>query len=112
MNDKQFVSCLLKHAEEIFEAAQSGEQDCDFSILIHSNGGIHMLAGSDWSLEPLRIHHGAQAVYRVKRSGGRVRLEARSADESCTLEAAPPATRLSWPAPALAADFPRYLTIN
>lgn len=77
------------------------------SILVNRDGAIHMLPATDWQLEPLRIHHGARAAYRISRKGGGVRLEARSADESCLLETQQPAWRMRQ----LLADFPQYLTI-
>jgi len=105
--DKKFVSTFWQHAEEIFAAAeQGGPEDCEWSILMSRDGGIHMLSGAEWELEPLRLHHGARAAYHVSRRGGGVRVEARSANESCVLEARRP-VRL----PGLVPDFPRYLTI-
>jgi hypothetical protein len=107
--DKNFVSPFLKHAEEIFQTAKEGGlDDCEMSILVSREGNIHMLAGADWELEPLRRHHGARAAYRISRKSGGVRLEARSADESCLLQTRRP-TRLL---PALMPDFPQYLTIQ
>jgi hypothetical protein len=104
---------LLKHAEEIFRAAQEGgSEDCEMSILVGLDGSIHMLAGADWALEPLRMHHGARAAYHVSRKAGGVRLEARSADESCLLETRPPARLPSLISSILSPDFPRYLTIQ
>ena len=80
------MSAFLRHAEEIFATARTaGTEDCDLSILVNREGGIHMIAGADWQLESLRAHHGASAAYRVHRSRGSVRLEARSATQSCTL---------------------------
>jgi hypothetical protein len=103
------VSPFLKHAEEIFLAAREGGlDDCDTSILVSRDGSIHMLSGADWELEPLRIDHGARAAYRISRKAGEVRLEARSADESCLLQTRPPARRM----PAMPPDFPQYLTIQ
>ena len=108
-NDKDFVSAFLKHAEEIFAAARdAGTEDCDLSILVNREGGIHMIAGTDWQLESLRAHHGARAAYRVYRTNGCVRLEAHSATESCLLAAERPERALL---PALA-DFPRYLMLQ
>jgi len=107
--DKKFVSPFLKHAEEIFQTAKEGGlDDCEMSILVSREGNIHMLAGADWELEPLRRHHGARAAYRISRKSGGVRLEARSADESCLLQTRQPARLL----PALMPDFPQYLTIQ
>jgi hypothetical protein len=102
------VSAFLKDAEEIFETArQGGAEDCELAILVGRDGGIHMLPASGWELETLRLHHGARAAYRVTRNGGGVRLEARSADEACLLQAKPPK-----PWRASLSDFPRYLTIQ
>jgi hypothetical protein len=103
-----FVSAFMQHAEEIFAAAQTaGAEDCDLSILLHRDGGIHMIAGNDWQLESLRAHHGASEAFRVQRSPAGVRLEARSAGKSCTLSADSPARIL-----APACDFPRYLMLR
>jgi hypothetical protein len=106
--DKEFVSAFLKDAEEIFQTArEGGREDCEWSILVGRDGGIHMLAACGWELEPLRLHHGAKAAYRVTRSGGGVRVEARSADEACLLQAKP-----ARPRRAALPDFPQYLTIQ
>jgi len=81
------VSAFLKNAEELFAAArQDAGEDCQFSVLVGTDGGIHMVYGSDWGLEPLRQHHGAREAYRVTRSAGRVVLEGRSVGTSCKLE--------------------------
>ncbi|MGA7240151.1 MAG: hypothetical protein WBY44_30995 [Bryobacteraceae bacterium] len=109
MRDKNFVSAFLRHAEEIFATARTaGTEDCDLSILVNREGGIHMIAGADWQLESLRAHHGASAAYRVHRSHGSVRLEARSATQSCTLAAERPERALLPPLP----EFPRYLILQ
>ena len=107
--DKKFVSPFLKHAEEIFQAAREGGlDDCDLAILVGRDGGIHMLAGIDWELDPLRRHHGASAAYRISRTAGGVRVEARSADESCLLQTTQPVRLM----PAMLPDFPQYLTVH
>jgi hypothetical protein len=107
--DKNTVSAFLRHAEEIFAAARTaGPEDCDMAILVNRDGGIHMIAGTDWPLEPMRLHYGASAAYRVNRNGGQVKLEARRANESCTLVAEQPvrATRHGLN------DFPQYLMMQ
>jgi hypothetical protein len=102
------VNAFLKHAEEIFATARTaGTEDCDFSILVNREGGIHMIAGADWPLESLRAHHGASAAYRVHRNVSSVRVEARSATQSCLLASERPERALL---PALP-DFPRYLML-
>lgn len=86
-SDKDFVSSFLQHATEIFATArEAAGEDGDLAILIGPEGGIQMLSDEGWDLEALRIHRGARAAYRVVRSAGRVRLEARSAGESCRME--------------------------
>ena len=103
------MNAFLRNAEELFRTARqvSGE-DCQFSVLIGSDGGIHMVFGSDWGLEPLRQHHGARAAYRVTRSSGSVALEGRSAGASCRLEAARPSRALLGPL----AHVPCYQTVS
>lgn len=108
LHDKVIVSPLMKHAEEIFTAArEGGREDCEVAILVRSDGGIHMLPASGWELEPLRLHHGARAAYRLSRAGGGVRLEARSAEESCVLQSG-----RAGPARSVLPDFPQYLRIQ
>lgn len=95
----------MKQAEEIFQAAHAGgPDDCELAILVGRDGAIHMLAESDWGLEPLRMHYGPEAIYRIRRSGGQVRLEARSWGESCVLQSGRPDPPLRTALP----DFPRY----
>jgi hypothetical protein len=107
--DKEIVSAFLKHAEEIFAAARTaGPEDCDMAILVNRDGGIHMIAGAGWELEPMRLHYGASAAYRVNRSGGQVKLEARRANESCTLVAEPAAHAMRHGLN----DFPQYLMMQ
>ena len=60
---------FLDHARQILEAAESatrrGEECSAMTILVGPEGGIHMVADSDWPLESLARHHGARAGYRV-----------------------------------------------
>jgi hypothetical protein len=102
------VSAFLRDAEEIFRTAQQGgREDCELAILVGSDGAIHMLPGNGWELEPLRLHYGAKAAYRVTRNVAGVWLEARSAGEACLLQAKP-----ARPWRAALPDFPQYLTIQ
>jgi hypothetical protein len=107
--DKVFVNAFLRNAEELFTTArEDAGEDCQFSVLVGPDGGIHMVFGSDWGLEPLRQHHGARAAYRVTRSAGAVALEGRSAGASCRLEASRPARVLLGPL----AHIPCYRTVS
>jgi hypothetical protein len=99
----------LQHAEEIFLAAQAGgPEDCDLAILVKDDGGIHVVAGPEGELEPLRIHHGAAAAYRLRRDVAGVRLEARSRRQSCRFETND-AARPIWPA---LPDYPQYRLVS
>src|SRR4026209_699139 len=76
-SDKQLESGFLQDAEGILETAQTSASHTDFTILISPEGGIHMLADSDWPLESLARHHGARTLYRVSSHSGRVSVEGR-----------------------------------
>jgi hypothetical protein len=84
------VSRFLDDARAIFEAAESaslsGQPVTDFTLLVGNDGALQMLADSDWPLDRLLAERGARAAYRIGESGGRVRLEARSGAQTCTLE--------------------------
>jgi hypothetical protein len=98
------VNRFFEHAQQILETAtQAAGEDCRLFILVTSDGGVGMVSGSDWALDALRQHHGAQAAYRVTRRGTRVELEGCSGDLSCRLEAGP--QYAGW---APGADFAQY----
>jgi hypothetical protein len=89
------VSRFVEHAQGILDAAQSassrGETCSEMSILIGSDGAIRMVADSDWPLDSLAYHHGAQTAYRVSEQRGSVRVEGREGLKTCVLESAKPA---------------------
>ena len=60
------------------------------TILIANDGGIRMFADSDWPLDSLALHHGAQAAYRVSEERGSVRVAGRQGSRRCLLESARP----------------------
>jgi hypothetical protein len=75
------------------------------ALLVNADGAIHVLPAEEWNLEPLRVHHGASAAYRVSRGRAGVRLEARNAaGQSCVLQA--PERR--GPFAGLSPDYPQY----
>jgi hypothetical protein len=97
------VSRFVDNAVEIFNAAESavesGHTPSDLTILITPEGGIRMIADSDWPLESLELHHGARMVYRVSQSAAHVRVEGRAGSRTCLFETAKPerAARLLLP---------------
>jgi hypothetical protein len=89
------VSQFLENAREIFEAAESsaaaGHAPSEYTILVGSpQGGIRMIADSDWSLGALQRENGAQLAYRVKNVDGRVTVDGREGQRSCHMEAVSP----------------------
>lgn len=79
---------------QIFDAAesavQSGQIPSDMTILISAEGGIHMVADSDWPLDSLQSHHGARMAYRVSQSASVVRVEGRESSKTCLFETTKP----------------------
>jgi len=87
------VSQFAENAANILEAAQaardSGETSTDFTIMVGSGGGIHMIADSDWSLDALQAHHGARMIYRVSHPKAALRVEGRSGTSTCRFDTEP-----------------------
>src|SRR5271170_755910 len=74
---------LLETAEQ---AVGAGNVASDMTILISQQGGIHMIAGSDWPLDSLQSHHGARTAYRVSEHCSKVRVEGREGGRTCVFE--------------------------
>jgi hypothetical protein len=88
------VSRFLDDAAGIFDVAQSAADSAagsGLTILMGVEGGIRMLADSDWPLASLAAHHGASAVYRVHHTQGTVTVDGRSGGRTCHLAGEPPA---------------------
>jgi hypothetical protein len=89
------VSRFAENAQSILAAAESaaatGEACSEMTILIGQDGGIHMVADSDWPLDSLALHHGARSAYRVSGQNGSVRVEGREGSRTCVIESASPA---------------------
>lgn len=50
-----------------------------------------MVAGSDWPLDSLQAHHGAQMAYRVSQQDSAVRVEGRAGSRTCQFKTETPA---------------------
>jgi hypothetical protein len=70
-------------------AVESGQTPSDMTILVTAQG-IRMIADSDWPLESLQLHHGAEMAYRVSQSAIMVRVEGRAGSRTCLFETARP----------------------
>ena len=78
---------LLDAAER---ALQSGHSPSDLTVLITAEGGIRMIADSDWPLDTLQAHNGARMVYRVSGENAKVRVEGREGSRTCLFETPKP----------------------
>lgn len=80
----------MENAERLLSAAEnamhSGQTTSEMTILISPEGGIHMVSDSDWPLESLQLHHGAQMAYRVTRQDEKVCIEGREGSRKCRFE--------------------------
>lgn len=88
------MSRFLENAAKIFEAAESanrsGHSLSDVAILISPVGGIRMVVDSDWPLDALQTHHGAQMAYRVSQQETTVLVEGRAGWQTCLLKTVKP----------------------
>jgi hypothetical protein len=88
------VSRFLDDAAGIFDVAQSAAVSgagFRITILVGVEGGIRMLADSDWPLASLAAHLGASAVYRVQNTQGTVTVDGHSGGHTCRLSSEQPA---------------------
>ena len=88
--DTSCVNGFIDNAARIFEAAQNvmnaGEMPSDYTILMGGEGGIRMIADSDWPLDSLLREHGAGMAYRVKPGTDRVTVDGQDGTRSCRFE--------------------------
>ena len=86
------MSRFIDNAVHILEAAENvmltGQTPSPVSILLGHEGGIHIIADSDWPLDSLQREYGAQAAYRVSPLSGRVSVDGREGSRTCHLESA------------------------
>jgi hypothetical protein len=93
--DTSCVNGFIDNGARIFEAAQNvmntGEMPSDYTIVMGAQGGITMIADSDWPLDSLLREHGAGMAYRVKPGKDRVSVDGQDGNSSCHFEAVSPA---------------------
>ncbi len=84
------MSAFLDHAARLFAAAEScvqaGQMPTNTTILLLANGALHLVSESDWTLDALIAHHGANMGYRITPAGSRVRVEGRAGGHRCQFE--------------------------
>ena len=69
----------------------AGETPSHLTILLGAEGGIRIVADSDWPLESLQREYGAHSAYRVTPTPERVCVDGRDGSRTCHLETASPA---------------------
>ena len=93
-SDEIIVSRFLNTAAEILDAAvaahRTGAVTQEMTVLIASDGGISLVAESDWPLDALKRERGAALAYRVGSCGERLVVEGRAGAQACLLAAAKP----------------------
>lgn len=89
------MSRFVDTAVEILEAAENviraGQAPTPLTFLIGVEGGIRIVADSDWPLDSLQREHGARMAYRITPEKGRLSVDGREGSRTCHLEADPPA---------------------
>jgi hypothetical protein len=86
---------FLDNAARIFDGGQSAVQagcsESSWTVLIAREGGIRMVADSDWPLESLALESGAEMAYRVSVNGVHVQVDGVSNGRRCALQTELPA---------------------
>ncbi len=89
--DTSCVNGFIENGANIFEAAQNvmntGESPSDYTIVMGAQGGITLIADSDWPLDSLLRERGADMAYRIKPGTDRVSVDGVSGTSTCRFEA-------------------------
>ena len=84
------VTRLLAQADTLLHAAESalsnGTEPTAMTVLVNEQGGLHLVANSDWALDALQAERGASAAYRVTPGRDSVRVEACERGRRCVVE--------------------------
>ena len=83
-----FKDNALRILEVAESALESNLNPTGLTIVMGVEGGIRIIGESDWPLESLRLHYGAEMVYRVRQQGNAIRLEGRAGSRTCLFETA------------------------
>lgn len=76
--------------EAALAAAGAGGSEEGWTVFIGPEGGWQMIAGAEMEPAALVWSRGARAVWRVRREGGRIRVEGWAGGQRCLLEAPAP----------------------
>ncbi len=94
--EELYMDRFLDNAARIFEGGQSAVQagclESAWTVLIAREGGIRMVADSDWPLESLARESGAEMAYRVSVTGAHIQVDGLTGGRRCNLHSEPPAS--------------------
>lgn len=85
-SDAYSVDLFFENARRILETATAAQSPSEATIVITEEGGLNILSESDWPLDRLVAHLGAQSAYRITARTNGVTVEGRSRTRSCRLE--------------------------
>lgn len=85
-SDAYNVDLFFENARRILETATAAQSPSEATIVITEAGGLRILSASDWPLDRLVAHLGAQSAYRVTARTNGIEVEGRSRTRSCRLQ--------------------------
>ena len=87
------MTSLLQNAKELLEtatgSAEAGLDTGDWTVFIGPEGGLQLIAGSEYALASLTADRGASAAWSISRQSGTVRVEGLAGTDRCILESSP-----------------------
>lgn len=86
------------------DAAIAGGHTESMTVVVGVEGGIHLLANNDWSLDRLAAERGATMVYRVTNAHGSIDVVGQNGADRCHLTTQAPAKLFE----SILRDEPRY----
>ena len=86
-SDESGVSAFYRRAEDILEIATAGDGRLGDSVLVlDRQGGLRIMEAAGWSFPALAAEFGAEAIYKIERRGGKVRVEGWDGSRRCLLQ--------------------------
>jgi hypothetical protein len=83
----------LQRAEDLLDVGCAGENSAHWAVLIDPQGGLRIIDAAGWSMARLRAEYGPDAVYKIDRRNGTVRVEGWDGADRCLVERTAPTAR-------------------
>ncbi len=106
------VDTFLENAQRIFDVARAdaaygmGDDCSDFTLLVRTDGSLHMIMEQTVNPESAAIAYGAETAYHVTRNRKGVTVSGRNGENQCKLTSGIAARRAPL---QLLADQPLYV---